>query len=189
MRARYLLLLAILSSTSHAGLFDFNPTPDVRLGLGSSVLYVDPADSYSRTNENWHPAWLINADIAFNNYLGVKTSFYYLNGRYDITGQGQELTVLTGYGLSESGPRIYLSNGIFHESRHDSDAVRNKDSKFNGWTTGLGFGYQWKRWSIDFNTNIRQNSDYVEYYEDKNVQLNKDDVWAVHSQAIISYEL
>ena len=189
MKLPYILLLGILSSTSQAGLLDFNPTPDVRVGLGSSVMYVDPSDSYSRTNENWHPAWLINADIAFNNYLGVKTTFYYLNNRYNVGGNGQELTVLTGYGLSEQGPRIYLSNGLYHEDRHDRDAVRDKSHKFNGWTSGLGIGYQWQRWSIDFNTNIRQNSDYVEYYEDKTVQLNKDEVWAVHTQAIISYEL
>lgn len=160
-----------------------------RLGIGRSFLYNDPSRSYSRTEEAWHYGWHVSADYTHNRYLGVRVNFYAMDGADDVTGYGNEVQLLAGYGLDGNGFRIYTGPIWFREQRKDADAIRDKSEVFSDFGWNIGAGYQWQRWSFDVSTSVRNNSDYVDYYEDKNVALNKDDVWALAIFSTLSYQL
>lgn len=162
---------------------------DWRVGIGRVFLYNDPDRAYSRSEESWHYGWQLSADYSHNQYFAARANVYDLNGSENVSGQGGELQLLGGYNLNGQGIRLYTGPLWFYEKRNDKSAIHDKKHVFSDFGWHLGAGYQWQRWSLDISASLRNNQDYVDYYEDKNVDLSKDEVWAVASFATISYQL
>lgn len=161
-----------------------------QIGLGTGVYIVDPKGAYSRSQNSAYQSWLINSQFVFNDYLAVKADIYRLKKNGDALAVGQELALMIGLGIKQKhSSRWYLLPGYFHESRSDFKAANDQKANFSGWSFGIGAGYQWDTWSVDFNLVTRQNRDYVDYYQDKYLELKNRDVSATTSQFIISYAL
>ena len=162
-----------------------------RVGGGVSFLYNDPDSSYSRSDEDWQKALHASLDYSHNQYLMARSTLYRFDSAVndDIRGWGGELQFLAGLNLNGEGARIYTGPVLFRESRKDKTAIHDQHHVFSGTGWNIGGGYQWQRWSFDLSATIRDNSDYVDYYEEKNVDLEDDDVWAAITTATISYQL
>ena len=184
MRLLYIIFSAFLATSAYA-----EAESQFRVGIGRTFLYNDPARSYSRSADAWHYGWLANADYSHNNYFAARSYLYRFDGRNDVQGWGGELQLLAGYGLAGDGVRIYTGPTYIREARKDMEAIHEQFNVFQGLGWNVGTGYQWQRWSFDATATVRDNTQFVNYYEEKNVQLSKDEVWAVASFATISYQL
>lgn len=185
MRTSLLIFITLLvAPLSYAG----QDIP-LRLGAGRSYQYHDPARSYARTEDNWLAATSISLEAVAHRHLMARAYLYRLSGESGIQGWGQELQLLTGFGLNQSGWRIYGGPALFRELRHDQNAIHDRNQLFTGLGINLGTAWQWQRWSADFSTTFRANDDYVDYYEDSNTSLSKEEVWVINTYFSISYQL
>lgn len=181
---RFFCLLLLFSSAAFA-----ENGGNFSAGLGKSLLYNDPYESYSRTEENWHHGLTLNIGYQHSDYFFSRAYLYSLSGKNDVKGWGTELQLLAALGMSTPGLRLYSGPALFRERRNDQDAIHNDQQTFSGPGWVIGGGYQWQRWTLDVSTTVRDNRDYVRYYEDNNIFLHKSKVWALSFFTTVSYQL
>ncbi|KZZ45611.1 hypothetical protein A3759_09220 [Thalassolituus sp. HI0120] len=162
-----------------------------RAGGGINFVFIEPTSAYSRSEEDWQKAIHASLDYSHNQHLMARFMLYRFDATVndDIRGWGSEVQLLAGFNLNGLGARIYSGPVVFRESRKDKTAIHDQHRTFSGtgWSTGIG--YQWQRWSFDLSATLRDNSDYVDYYEEKNVSLEDDEVWTTITNATVSYQL
>lgn len=160
-----------------------------QLGLGKSISYSDPARSYSRSDNSSHTGFAAQLAYLHSSLVGVRTHLYHIDGQNDVQGWGNELQVLLGYNLNADGLRAYTGPAWFRENRKDTTVKYDKNETFSGYGWHVGFAYQWQGWSADVSATIRDNSDYVDYYEAKYSVQDSNSVSAVSGFFTLAYQL
>ena len=175
-------LLMLLGTASAA-----SADHQIQIGLAKTLSYAYPAKAYSRTEQAQHFGWGAHLKYAFNQHFSIAAVAYKLDGDHDVQGWGNELHASAGFNLNQQGFQFFTGPSWFRENRKDSSALHDQNEEFSGFGWHLGTAYTYKSWSLGLTTTVRQNSDYIDYYEEKYSVQKSDSVWAASAITSLSY--
>ena len=150
-----LLLLTQITQQSLAESQDTN----LRVSLGRHLLTTDPALAYASDLQTQHSGWSIAAEMPQSDHTASRAIFYRVADDR-LTASGLEMQILWGYGLATPGFRIYAGPGFFFEHRKDLLADQDQFDVFRDFAISAGLGYQYKRYVVDVNYQLRDPRSY-----------------------------
>jgi len=150
-----LLLFMQLAQQSLAESQDSN----LRISVGRHMLTTDPANAYAGDQSKQHSGWSIAAEMPQSDHTASRAIFYRVADDR-LTSTGLEMQILWGYGLATPGIRVYAGPGFFFEHRHDLLADEDQFDAFRDFALSAGLGYQYKRYVVDMNYQLRDPRSY-----------------------------
>jgi len=110
--------------------------------------------------DNDQMGFAVFAEFPQSNIAASRFILYRVNGEDGLKLQGGETQLMWGWGLADTGPRIYTGPTWHYEKmqvqRGNSDHFR----VFNGWGWQLGVGYQLRAITLDYAFGWHDNQDY-----------------------------
>jgi len=177
-----ILLLFIFSFSAHA---DFNGYDYVEkpfsIGIGTYASKIIAEDDSVVDAEFGGVALTIT--YVFSDHFSLRGNYFSLEEDTfsNLESKGFDLLAYLGTGMANQGFKAYIGGGVFKDKWTGSANSKS----FNGLQLSGGFGYNWESVSLDFLINLRDASDYDDYFNEG--VTNKSDVGAASGALLLSY--
>ena len=145
------------------------------LGIGYYTIQIyDEIYTYDSDRLN---GMSLSASYMFSDNIALRGTFYSLKrGNFDNTSaDGWEVLAYYGRGMATQGGKWYLGGGYFSEQWDDAAG----SNTFNGLQLGGGFGYNWELVALDMLLQLRDRTDYDNYFGAPGAEINTAGVLAI----------
>jgi hypothetical protein len=101
---------------------------------------------------------------AFTDQLAFRGTYFALEevDFSELESKGFDLNLYLGTGLASQGVKAYVGGGLYK----DKFSIGSNSESFSGLQLSGGVGYNWESISIDFILNIRETSDYEDFFNE-----------------------